>query len=185
MMCRRWSVTSTTDRSHDIIRDRSSFPYTEADGRARVDYASGQDPLVRFAVVVEREAVGGIGIDPQPDVFRRSVEIGYRHGEEYWGRGIMSEAVPAVTGYASRQLHVCRVFAAVFDPNPGSVRVLDRAGYVFEGRHRRSVSRHGETRDQFLYAYVVGDQGWLRTRDFNPRPRSRRLLPRERRSGGR
>jgi [ribosomal protein S5]-alanine N-acetyltransferase len=162
---RRWQETDVTSlvrhandrRISGNLRDRFPSPYTDDDAREWIGIASGEEPLHHFAIVVDGEAVGGIGLEPQPDVFRRSVEIGYWLGLEYWGRGIMTEAVCAVTEHAIKTLDVCRVFAGVFDPNPASARVLEKAGFVQEGRLRRCVFKDGRMRDQLLYAYVVED----------------------------
>ena len=140
------------------LRDRFPYPYTEEHARGWTDVASQEDPLVHFAIAVGGDAVGGIGLQLQPDVFRRSAEIGYWLGEPYWGRGIMTDAVSAVTDYAITSLGLCRVFAGVFDPNPASARVLEKAGYVREARLRRSVFKDGRMRDQLIYAYVVEDE---------------------------
>ena len=43
---------------------------------------------------------------------------------------------------------------APFEGNEGSVRVLEKAGYVREARMRRSAIKDGKVLDQFLYAYV-------------------------------
>jgi RimJ/RimL family protein N-acetyltransferase len=137
------------------LRDRFAYPYTEKDARSWTEIASREDPLCHFAIVVHGEACGGIGLQLQPDVFRRSVEIGYWLGEAHWGRGIMTEAVSAVTAYGIELLGVCRVFAGVFDPNPASARVLEKAGYALEARLRRAVIKDGRMRDQLIYAYVV------------------------------
>jgi RimJ/RimL family protein N-acetyltransferase len=42
----------------------------------------------------------------------------------------------------------------VFDWNGPSARVLEKAGYVFEGRLRRSVIKDGKTIDQLAYAII-------------------------------
>jgi RimJ/RimL family protein N-acetyltransferase len=39
--------------------------------------------------------------------------------------------------------------------NPASVRVLEKAGYVLEGRLRRSALKDGKVVDQLQYAYIV------------------------------
>jgi len=44
--------------------------------------------------------------------------------------------------------------AGVFEGNPASARLLEKAGYVLEGRLRKSVTKNGRTLDQFLYARV-------------------------------
>src|SRR5688500_19290063 len=51
----------------------------------------GISPENSFAIAVDDEAVGGIGFTVQHDVARRSAEIGYWLGEEFWGRGRSEE----------------------------------------------------------------------------------------------
>jgi RimJ/RimL family protein N-acetyltransferase len=108
--------------------------------------------LTSYAIVVDGEAVGGIGIVLQPDVFRRSAEIGYWLGEQYWGRGIVTEALRALTEYAFANFDLCRIYAGVFESNPASMRVLEKAGYAFEGRMKKAVTKDGKTMDDFIYA---------------------------------
>jgi len=108
-----------------------------------------------FAIVVEGAAVGGIGFTLLGDVERLSAEIGYWLGEAYWGRGIMTEALAAVTAYAIRSHGLTRVFAVPYEWNSASFRVLEKVGYVCEGRMRRSAIKDGQVIDQVLYAYTV------------------------------
>lgn len=136
------------------LRDRFPHPYTDADARRWLDSVVGQKPETNFAIAVADEAVGGIGFTLQHDVERRSAEIGYWLGQEFWGRGIATEALIAVTDYAFSNYDVCRLFAHVFDWNEPSARVLEKAGYVFEGRLRRSVIKDGKTIDQLAYAII-------------------------------
>jgi RimJ/RimL family protein N-acetyltransferase len=136
------------------LRDRFPHPYTSADADAWVRQVAGQDPPTQCAIEVGGEAVGGIGITLQDDVHRRSAEIGYWLGEPFWGRSIMSEAVPAFTAYAFATFDLCRIYATVFEWNPSSGRILEKAGYKLEGRLRKSVTKDGRTIDQLLYACV-------------------------------
>ena len=85
---------------------------------------------------------------------RRSAEIGYWLGEPFWGRGIATLAVRAVTAHAFDTHDLTRVFACVFEWNPASARVLEKAGYTREATLRKSVFKDGRTIDQFLYAIV-------------------------------
>jgi RimJ/RimL family protein N-acetyltransferase len=136
------------------LRDRFPHPYTEADADAWVRQVAGQDPPTQCAIEVGGGAVGGIGITVQDDVHRRAAEIGYWLGEPFWGRGIMSEAVSAFTVYAFNTFDLCRIYATVFEWNPSSVRILEKAGYTLEGRLRKSVTKDERTIDQLLYARV-------------------------------
>lgn len=137
------------------LRDRFPHPYTHSDARNWLDMVVGIKPETNFAIAIDDEAVGGIGYTVQPDVGHRSAEIGYWLGEEFWGRGIATEALIAVTEHAfSTNDNLCRLYAHVFEWNPASARVLEKAGYVFEGRLRKSVTKNGQTIDQLMYATV-------------------------------
>ena len=98
------------------------------------------------------EAAGSIGFVVQPDVHRLSAEIGYWLGEAYWGRGIATEALRAVTAFAFEAHGLVRLFAGVFAWNTASMRVLEKAGYVREGVLTQSAIKDGRVIDQVLYA---------------------------------
>src|SRR5204863_9899160 len=98
------------------------------------------------------EAIGGVGFVLRPDVERVSAEIGYWLGEPFWGRGIATDALSAVTAYAIEQHQLTRVFAVPFAWNAASCRVLEKAGYVLEARLRRSAIKDGRMTDQLQYA---------------------------------
>ena len=136
------------------LRDRFPHPYTTADARRWLEMVVGSKPETNFAISVAGEAVGGIGFTVQSDVARRSAEIGYWLGESFWGRGIATDALIAVTDYAFSNYDVCRLFAHVFAWNGASARVLEKAGYVCEGRMRNSVTKDGQTIDQLMYAMI-------------------------------
>jgi ribosomal-protein-alanine N-acetyltransferase len=137
------------------LRDRFPHPYTKKDAQNWLDMVVGHTPESYFALTVGDEAVGSIGFSVQPDVNRRSAEIGYWLGEDYWGRGIASEALSALSDYAFANRDLCRLFAHVFAWNPASVRVLEKAGYVFEGRMKNSVTKDNQTIDQLMYAKTI------------------------------
>jgi ribosomal-protein-alanine N-acetyltransferase len=136
------------------LRDRFPHPYTLADARNWLDMVVGVKPETNFAIAIGDEAVGGVGYTIQPDVGHRSAEIGYWLGESYWGRGIATEALIAVTEHAFSNNDLCRLYAHVFAWNPASARVLEKAGYTFEGRLKKSVTKNGQTIDQLMYAIV-------------------------------
>jgi RimJ/RimL family protein N-acetyltransferase len=63
------------------LRDAFPHPYTADDARAWIKFAMEQNPAVNFAIASYEEAIGGVGLKLQEDVFRRSAEIGYWLGE--------------------------------------------------------------------------------------------------------
>jgi RimJ/RimL family protein N-acetyltransferase len=136
------------------LRDRFPHPYTPADARSWLKCVNEYRPETNFAIAVKEAAVGGIGFAMQQDVAYRSAEIGYWLGEEYWGRGIATEALIAVTQHAFATHDLCRVYAHVFEWNLASARVLEKAGFTLEGRLRKSVTKAGRTIDQLMYAII-------------------------------
>ena len=136
------------------VRDRFPHPYTYREAVWWIGHATLQSPTTDFAIEVEGEAAGGIGLTLQSDVHRRAAEIGYWLGETVRGRGIATEAVRAVTDWGFKSFDLCRIYAHVFAWNPVSARVLEKAGYELEGRLRKSVFKEGEITDELVYAVV-------------------------------
>lgn len=144
------------------LRDRFPHPYTPADARAFLSSVGGNGHLPEnLAIDVDGQAAGGIGFSRGHDVERFSAEVGYWLGEQYWGRGITTEALLLVTGWLFQQ-NLLRLFALPFADNPASVRVLEKAGYAREALLRSSCVKYGVPRDQLLYARVNADWAGVR-----------------------
>ena len=141
------------------LRDRFPHPYTADAGRAFLTYVASQAPVTTWAIECDGMAAGAIGIEVQRDVERVSAEIGYWLGEPYWGRGIVTDALRAVTKESFLRFELLRLFALPFADNAASVRVLEKAGYVVEGHMRQSAIKNGVVRDQFLYAAYAPRRG--------------------------
>jgi len=110
------------------------------------------DPRTAFAIATTEEAFGVIGYIPGQDVYRFSAEIGYWIGQEYWGRGIMTDAVAIFSEYLFETFKFNRLYAGIFSSNPASGRVLEKAGFTCEGILRAHVTKNGELLDEHLYA---------------------------------
>jgi RimJ/RimL family protein N-acetyltransferase len=137
------------------LRDRFPSPYTARDGKAFIRLARGMSPETFFAIAVDGDAVGGVGFVLRDDVERVSAEIGYWLGEPFWGRGIATEAVRAVSRHAIEEHGLTRLFALPFAFNTASCRVLEKAAYTLEARLRRSAIKDGQIVDQLQYALIA------------------------------
>jgi RimJ/RimL family protein N-acetyltransferase len=133
------------------MRDRFPHPYTLKDAKEWLAFVATVPPGTNFAIEVDGAAVGGISFEPLTDVFRVGAEVGYWLGQGYWGRGITTEAVRAVSEHAFRHFDFIRLQASVFSWNPASARVLEKAGYVLEATNRRAMIKEGEVGDRWLY----------------------------------
>lgn len=136
------------------LRDRFPQPYTQKDAEEWINIAGNQTPKTNFAIVVDGHAVGGIGLMLGDDVFRLSAELGYWLGEPYWGKNITTEAVKLVTGYGFDTLSLVRIHAGVFDWNPASGRVLEKAGFTLESRMEKAVVKDGQILDLLNYVKI-------------------------------
>src|SRR4030095_15512610 len=99
------------------LRDRFPYPYSKDDAKRWLEIVIELKPETNFAIAVDGSAVGGIGFSAQSDVGYRSAEIGYWLGEEFWGRGITTEALNAVSEWAFRELHLGRLYTQGFARN--------------------------------------------------------------------
>jgi len=136
------------------LRDRFPQPFTEEGGASYIAHVLAAADAPSFAIDVGGDAVGGISLHRGTDIERLSAEVGYWLGEDYWGRGIMTEAIRLVTRHAFTTLDLVRVFAVPFAHNAGSCGALENAGYVREGLMRQSAVKDGRMIDQYLYAIV-------------------------------
>lgn len=135
------------------LRDRFPHPYTEANARAWLALrAADKGDLHNFAIEFQGEAIGGIGFELFSDVYRMTAEVGYWMGESMWGRGFATLALKAVTDYAFATFELRRLQAMVFQWNPASAHVLEKAGYALEGRLRNYIFKDNRVCDALIYA---------------------------------
>ena len=140
------------------IRDMFPHPYQIEDAERFIDTIKKQDTQVTFAIEFEHQFAGLIGITLQQDVYRKSAEIGYWLGEKFWNRGVVTEALVAVRDHAMQTHSLTRVFAVPFERSKASCRVLEKAGFLLEGKLRRSALKDGKVVDQLMYAYVIPEK---------------------------
>jgi ribosomal-protein-alanine N-acetyltransferase len=140
------------------LRDRFPHPYSRANASAFLKAATSAPEASNLAIEIDSYAIGAIGYVAGIDVERYSAEIGYWLGEAYWGRGIATEALILMTTHVFESMNMLRLFAVPFADNAGSIRVLEKAGYVREAILRSSSVKYGQPRDQLMYARV--NENW-------------------------
>lgn len=134
------------------MMDRFPHPYTIENGRQFIEFATSGNPIHLFAIDINGEAVGGVGIHPQEDVSRKNAELGYWLAEPFWGRGIITRAIPPMVDFAFKTFDITRVFARPFGTNLASQRVLEKCGFKLEGRFEKTIFKNGEYLDELFYA---------------------------------
>lgn len=104
----------------------------------------------------DKTFVGTIGFyRHQKDIFRS--ELGYAMLPEFWGRGIMSEAIQAVLDFGFNQMGFNSIEADINPANEASAKILLRNGFQKEGYIRESVFWNGEFLDTEMYSMLHSD----------------------------
>lgn len=166
MICkiRKWELSDAADlaaalsnkKVQDNLRDGLPYPYTEQDGR---DYilamlSANEDETFAFAITIDKKVIGSIGIFRQGNIHRRTAELGYYIAEEYWGKGVMTEAVRQACAYVFDKSDIIRIYAEPFTYNIASCRVLEKAGFQYEGTLRRNAVKNGKVIDMNIYSLL-------------------------------
>jgi len=141
------------------LRDYFPHPYTENDGEEFIRMVLNKPaPTIDFAIDIDGRAVGGIGIILNKDVERISAEIGYWLSEDYWNKGIMSQAMKQISEYVFAEFLVIKIYANVFSHNKASMRVLEKAGFTKEGLLKQAAIKNGKVIDFHYYGLLKAEQ---------------------------
>ena len=138
------------------MTDQFPHPYTEESGRTFITFATKDSPIHIFAIEVKGEAVGGIGIHPQQDIARKNAELGYWLGEPFWGKGVLTKAIPQLLDFAFKTFDITRVYARPFGTNIASQKVLEKSGFKLEARFEKTIFKNGSFEDELIYAVRRG-----------------------------
>ena len=125
-----WPAHTSVENSREIIRTVLSEPDT-------------------FAVILKErpdEPVGSIGVFPTeaPEIGSEP-EIGYWIGRPFWGQGHIPEAVRELLRYCFEDKGAQRVWCSHYAGNEKSKRVIEKCGFVYEGRLRNSYKIYDGT----------------------------------------
>ena len=87
---------------------------------------------------------------------QRRTEISYDLNYDYWGKGIMTQAIKAIVDFASNEMKVQRIQGTVELDNMPSIRVLEKAGFTRESILKQYGVLNGQVRDFYMYALCNG-----------------------------
>ena len=153
------------------LRDGLPYPYTEGDAKDYILSAlsAGETDIFAYAITVEGAVAGSIAASRRHNIHRRTAELGYFLAEEYWGRGIMTDAIRQLCDIVFQTSDILRIFAEPFSYNAASRRALEKAGFTREGTLINNAVKNGRVQDMALYSLT-------RTTEAYP---IRRLSPEE------
>lgn len=137
----RWLNDSAVNRYSEY----RFVTHTLASVRAYLERTCADERSHFFAIVTRNEArhIGNVKLGPV-DVHHARASFGILIGErDVWGQGYATEALALLERYAFDTLRLHKLTAGAVAENVGSVRMLEKRGFVVEGR-RREHFRDGE-----------------------------------------
>ena len=161
---RKWELADAKDLATalsnrkilDNLRDGLPYPYTEQDGKDFIAamLAADENSTFAFAITLDGKVIGSIGAFRQENIHKHTAELGYYIAEEHWGKGIMTEAVKQLCDYVFSHTDMIRIYAEPFAYNIGSQRVLEKAGFQYEGTLRNNDVKNGKILDMKMYSIL-------------------------------
>lgn len=137
----------------DNLRDRFPHPYTLEDAEWFINFVLAVDnPITHFVIEVDEEAAGIISLTPDVDVYRLNAEMGYWLAERYWGKGIMTAVIKETVQFAFSNLKIRRIYATPFSTSIGSVKVLEKAGFIREACIEKGLIKNNKLTDYYIYS---------------------------------
>ena len=115
-----------------------------------------------FVIIFEGEIVGGVGFELKEGHCDGIASGGYWLGEDYWGKGIGTEAWKAAVDYAFENFDIRRIEAGVFSWNPASGKIQEKCGFEKEGCMRNGIIRFGKICDEIKYGMTREDWEMLK-----------------------
>ena len=136
-----WPPYQSVDTAHDIL------------GQWTRQYADSC--FYQWAIELKTigEPIGSISVvnfDDRVDM----AEIGFCIGKNWWGRGIMTEAMKAVMDYLFDEVGIQRIEAGHDPNNPASGAVQRKCGLKYEGTFRRRIRSNQGITDVCWYAIL-------------------------------
>jgi RimJ/RimL family protein N-acetyltransferase len=133
------------------------YPYTIKDANWWIadtikNYRKKKIEKYAFAIDIAGKFAGVVALEKI--VPGHKATLGYWLGREYWGQGIMTDAVKLVSDFAFRQYKIKRLYAYAFPWNKASMRVMEKTGMKFEGVHRKNTLKNGKLVDDYVFAKV-------------------------------
>lgn len=163
-MIRKWMLSDAADlaaalsnpKVQNNLRDGLPYPYIEQDA---ADYitamlSANENDTFAFAIMADGKVIGSIGVFRQKNIHRLTAELGYYIAEEYWGKGIMTEAVKQICEYVFNKSDIIRIYAEPFAHNSASCRVLEKSGFQYEGTLKNNAIKNNKVIDMRMYALL-------------------------------
>ncbi len=126
-----------------------------------------QDEGIRWGIVLkdsQNRLIGTCGYHSWSKEHNRA-EIGYELHPDYWGKGLMTEAIDSIVQYGRDALRLRRIEAFIDPINESSGKILEKVGMQSEGVLRDYFFEKGRFVDAEIYAKINQENGMHQSAD--------------------
>ncbi len=133
------------------------FPYTDKDYEKFIEMfdkeKTDKDADINFIIDVDGEAVGCISLMRNKRISAKHIaEIGYWLGEDYWGRGIATEATKLLSNFAFNEINIMKIIIQALEDNIGSRKVAEKNNFKLEYIRKKEAFKEGKYKDLVCYS---------------------------------
>jgi ribosomal-protein-alanine N-acetyltransferase len=82
-------------------------------------------------------------------------EVGYNLHPDYWGKGIMQEAIQEVINFGFKVMKLHSIEANINPDNEASIRLLEKNNFVREAYFRENYYYNGKFLDTAIYSLLI------------------------------
>jgi ribosomal-protein-alanine N-acetyltransferase len=154
------------------VAELTSFPVVSASlveamiDRSLSRWEAGEPSRWGIALPHDDQLIGTCGFNDWSRAHRWA-EMAFDLARPHWGKGLMRKAVAAALQWVYQEDQVNRVHAFVRVDNRRSERLLERSGFMREGRLRSYRVCRGQPHDFYIYGLLRSD--WVAAPSANPR----------------
>lgn len=160
---RKLALSDITDRYLSWMNDYEVVKYTESrhinhtkksltDFILSIDHSSNY-----FFAIIDKYSekhIGNIKIGNINSI-HKFAEVGLIIGDKkFWNRGIATEAISLCVNFSFEELELHRLSAGVYEPNIGSMRAFEKAGFVKESCEKEKYIFEGNRINSFIYSII-------------------------------
>lgn len=139
----------------DRLRDGFPSPYRLKDARNFIRSAKQiNNPPKLFAILINEDLGGSIGLYLKDDIYRKNAEVGYWLAENYWGMGIVTRALNLIIPYAFDTFDIVRLYAEPYSNNTASRRALEKAGFMLECELKNNIIKNNVIGGSCIYSIL-------------------------------
>jgi ribosomal-protein-alanine N-acetyltransferase len=116
-------------------------------------------PIINYTFLISDDDnnIGLFGLKIGSPKYKRA-EVWFKLHPIYWNKGYATEVLNAVLDFGFKDLNLHRIHAGCAVENFGSIKVLEKAGMILEGRGRQVLPLRSGWSDNFEYSILESDE---------------------------